>query len=155
MDATTETTSVERELAIDASPETVWEFLVDPEKLARWFGSQAWLDPRPGGKYRVDVIQGHIASGEFVELDRPRRLVHTFGWEAEGGQENPVPVGSSTIEFELEPSGDGTILKFRHYGLPSSEVAQSHAHGWDHYLSRLVIAGRGDDPGEDRGPEGM
>ena len=46
METTTETT-VERELAIDASPETVWEFLVDPEKLSRWFGSRAWLDPRP------------------------------------------------------------------------------------------------------------
>ena len=49
----------------------------------------------------------------------------------------------------------GTLLKFRHYGLPSAEAAQSHSHGWDHYLARLVIAGRGDDPGEDRGPEGM
>jgi hypothetical protein len=47
------------------------------------------------------------------------------------------------------------MLKFRHYGLPGAEAAQSHAHGWDHYLARLVIAGRGDDPGEDRGPEGM
>ena len=154
METTTETT-VERELAIDASPETVWEFLVDPEKLASWFGSQAWLDPRPGGQYRVDVIGGHIASGEFVELDPPRRLVHTFGWESEGGQENSVPPGASTIEFELEPSGAGTLLKFRHYGLPGAEAAASHAHGWDHYLSRLVITGRCDDPGEDRGPEGM
>ena len=119
METTTETT-VERELAIDASPETVWEFLVDPEKLASWFGSQAWLDPRPGGQYRVDVIGGHIASGEFVELDPPRRLVHTFGWESEGGQENSVPPGASTIESELEPSGAGTLLKFRHYGLPGA-----------------------------------
>jgi uncharacterized protein YndB with AHSA1/START domain len=154
METTTET-AVERELAIDASPETVWEFLVDPEKLASWFGSRAWLDPRPGGEYRVDVIDGHVAKGEFVELDAPHRLVHTFGWEPEGGRQNLVSEGSSTIEFELEPNGAGTILKFRHYGLPGAEAARSHAHGWDHYLPRLVIAGGGDDPGEDRGPEGM
>jgi hypothetical protein len=65
------------------------------------------------------------------------------------------PPGASTVEIELEPSGDGTLLRFRHYGLPSAESARSHAHGWDHYLQRLVVAGRGDDPGEDRGPEGM
>jgi uncharacterized protein YndB with AHSA1/START domain len=117
-------------------------------------GDSSWNDPKPGGVFRLD-IHGHIASGEFVELDPPRRLVHTFGWEPEGEQQNPVPEGSSTIEFELEPSGEGTILKFRHYGLPGAEAAQGHAHGWDHYLARLVIAGRGDDPGEDRGPEGM
>ena len=154
METTTET-SVERELEIDASPETVWQFLVEADKLDRWFGGQAWLDPRPGGQYRVDVIGGHIAAGEFVELDPPRRLVQTFGWEAEGDQENPVPPGSSKIEFELEPSGAGTILKFRHYDLPGSEAATSHAHGWDHYLARLVVAAGGGDPGEDRGPEGM
>ena len=154
METKTET-SVERELAIDASPETVWEFLVDEEKMTRWFGSQASLDPRPGGRYRVDVIAGHVASGEFVEVERPRRLVWTFGWEPEGSDPNPVTPGSSTIEIELEPSGTGTILKFRHYGLPGAETARAHAHGWDHYLARLVIAGRGQDPGEDRGPEGM
>jgi len=155
MDATTETTAVERELAIDASPETVWEFLVDPEKATRWMGSAATLDPRPGGEYRVDVIAGHVASGEFVEVDPPRRLVYTFGWEPEESGPNPVPPGSSTIEIELVRAGDGTTLRFRHYGLPGAEVAQAHAHGWDHYLARLVVAARGDDPGEDRGPEGM
>jgi uncharacterized protein YndB with AHSA1/START domain len=155
MDATTETTAVEREVTIAASPETVWEFLVDPEKAMRWMGSSATLEATPGGEYRVDVIAGHVASGEFVEVERPRRLVHTFGWEPgpEGG--NPVPPGTSTIEIELVPSGSGTTLRFRHYGLPSAEAAQSHAHGWDHYLGRLVVAARGDDPGEDRGPEGM
>ena len=35
MDAATETTVYERTLSIDASPETVWEFFVDPEKLMR------------------------------------------------------------------------------------------------------------------------
>ena len=154
METTTET-SVERELAIDASPETVWQFLVEADKLDRWFGNQAWLDPRPGGQYRVDVIDGHVAAGEFVELDPPHRLVHTFGWEPKDGQENPVPAGSSTIEIELEPSGDGTLLKFRHYGLPGTDAAQSHAHGWDYYLGRLVIAGGGGDPGANVGPEGM
>ena len=31
METTAETTRVEREVAIAASPETVWEFLVDPD----------------------------------------------------------------------------------------------------------------------------
>ena len=38
MDATTETMSVERTLSIEASPEAVWEFLVDPERRTRWMG---------------------------------------------------------------------------------------------------------------------
>jgi uncharacterized protein YndB with AHSA1/START domain len=55
MEASTET-AVRREIAIAASPETVWEFLVQPEKATRWMGQAAALDPRPGGEYRVEVI---------------------------------------------------------------------------------------------------
>ena len=151
MDAATDTTVYERTLAIEASPETVWEFLIDPEKLMRWKGINADLDTQPGGIFRCEVIPGHIARGEYVEIDKPNKLVFTWGWD---GSED-VPPGSSTIEIELEPSGAGTTLRFRHYGLPGAEAARSHAHGWDHYLARLVVAGGGGDPGEDRGPEGM
>jgi len=149
MDATTETTTIERQLSIAASPETVWQFFVDPEKAREWMGMTADLDPRPGGMYRCNVIPGHTARGEFVELDAPRRLVFTWGWEKSGEEKNPVAPGSSTIEVELTPEGDGTSLRFIHRDLPSAEAAESHAHGWDHYLARLEIAARGDDPGED------
>jgi uncharacterized protein YndB with AHSA1/START domain len=91
----------------------------------------------------------------FVEVERLRRLVYTFGWEPEEGNPGAVPPGSTTIEIELEPSGDGTILRFRHYGFESAEAAGMHRHGWDHYLGRLEVAAAGGDPGEDRGPAGM
>ncbi|MFY9580225.1 MAG: SRPBCC family protein [Gaiellaceae bacterium] len=149
MESAIETTSVVREIAIAASPETVWQFLVDPERATLWMGQVATFDPRPGGVYRVDVIPGHTASGEFVELDPPHRLVQTWGWEP--GKEGPssVPPGSSTIEIELASDGDGTLLRFTHRDLPDSAAAESHAHGWDHYLERLAIAAAGGDPGTD------
>ncbi len=147
MEATGETTAVEREVAIAASPEAVWEFLVDPDKATRWMGQSAEFEPRPGGLYRVDVIPGNTAAGEFVELDPPRRLVFTWGWEP--GGRGTVPVGTSTVEIELVPTDEGTTLRFTHRGLPDEAAAQSHAHGWDHYLGRLVIAAGGGDPGAD------
>jgi uncharacterized protein YndB with AHSA1/START domain len=146
VEATSESISVERELEIAASPEAVWQLLTDPAEATRWMGQAADFDLRPGGSYRVDVIPGNVASGEFVEIDPPRRLVYTWGWEGEG---NPVPPGSSTIEFELEPSGKGTLLRFRHSNLPSDESAASHGHGWDHYLGRLAVVTGGGDPGPD------
>jgi uncharacterized protein YndB with AHSA1/START domain len=147
METTRETTSVEREVAIGASPEAVWEFLVDPDKATRWMGQKATFEPRPGGLYRVEVIPGNTAAGEFVELDPPRRLVFTWGWEPGGA--GTLPVGSSTVEIDLVPDGDGTLLRFSHRDLPSAEAVQSHAHGWDHYLERLAVAATGGDPGPD------
>jgi uncharacterized protein YndB with AHSA1/START domain len=138
-------TVVERELVIAAAPETVWELLVDPAKASTWMGVASWSEPMPGGAYRVEVIPGHIARGEYVELDPPHRLVFTWGWEGE----DAVPPGSSTVEIELTADGDGTHLRFVHSGLASAEQAGSHAHGWDHYLERLATAAGGGDPGAD------
>ena len=149
MASTTETTSLQRELQIDASPETVWEFLVDPDKATRWMGLSATFEPRPGGIYQVGVIPGHVARGEFVELEPPRRLVFTFGWEPGDDGSTLVQPGSSTIEIELEPEAAGTRSTFTHRDLPSAEEAQKHEHGWDHYLSRLATAASGADPGAD------
>jgi uncharacterized protein YndB with AHSA1/START domain len=147
MDAIAEGITVEREIAIGASPETVWQFLVDPDKATRWMGTDATFDLRPGGLYRVAVIPGNVASGEFVEIDEPRRLVFTWGWE--DGASSTVTPGSTTVEFELIADGDGTIVRFSHRGLPTTEAAESHGHGWAHYLARLATAGAGGDPGVD------
>jgi len=145
VESTTDQLAITRELVIDASPETVWEFLVDPERINRWKGTLASFDARPGGAYRIDVVPGHIAAGQLVELDPPHRLVYTWGWEA--GE--AVPPGSTTVEYELVPEGTGTRLLFTHRDLPNQEAADSHAHGWDHYLERLAVVAAGGDPGAD------
>jgi uncharacterized protein YndB with AHSA1/START domain len=145
MDTATDTAVYERTIAIDATPETVWEFFVDPAKVMRWMGIDAELDPQPGGIYRLDVISGNTALGEFVEVDKPHRLVFTWGWDDEN---MGLPPGGSTIEAVLTPEGDGTSLRFVHRGL-STEQAAAHRVGWDHYLARLEIAAAGGDPGED------
>lgn len=150
MESVTETTELVRELTIEARPETVWEFLVDSEKAERWMGRAAELEPHPGGLYRVEIVPGHTARGTFVELDPPRRLVFTWGWEPNpDGSSAAVAPGSSTVVVELEPEGDGTRLRLTHRDLPTPEAAERHAHGWDHYLERLVVAAGGGDPGRD------
>ena len=146
MPPTTERFSVVREVAIAASPETVWQFLVDPAKAVRWMGVAASLDARPGGRYRVEVLPGDVVLGEFLEVSPPRRLVHTWGWETSFGS---VPPGSTTVAFDLVPNGDGTLLRVTHEGLSRGAAEDRHARGWDHYLPRLAAVATGNDPGDD------
>ena len=145
--------AVEVAVRIDASPETVFGFFTDPDKTIQWMGRAAEFDPRPGGLYRVDINGRNIARGEFVELDRPNRVVFTWGWESE---ESPVRPGSSTVEILLTPDGDGTQLRLLHRDLPDEASRTAHRGGWEHYAERLAIAAPGGDPGLDpwRTPEG-
>ncbi len=136
--------TVVRELHVDARPETVFGFLVDADRMTRWKGRKATLDPRVGGIYRVEINDQAVARGEYVEIDPPRRVVFTWGWE----RHPVVPPGSSTVEVDLAPDGEGTLLRLTHRGLPDAEVDQ-HADGWDHFLPRLAVAAPGGDPGPD------
>ena len=136
----------EREIRIEASPETVFEFFTDPEKMKQWKGIEAELDPQPGGIYRVTVLPVAIATGEYVRIEPPTFVAFTWGWE---GEAQPVPPGSSLVEVSLRADGDGTLLQLRHTGLPTQEMAEQHTQGWTHYLSRLQVAAAGGDPGPD------
>jgi uncharacterized protein YndB with AHSA1/START domain len=136
---------VEREVQINARPETVFAFFIDPAKMVRWKGVDAMLDPRPGGIYQVNVTGTAIARGEYLEVVPYTRIVFTWGWLDEG---HPVPPGSTTVEVSLEPVGNGTRVRLRHSGL-TGEAALQHTEGWEHFLPRLAAAAEGLDPGPD------
>jgi len=135
---------IEREVRIEASPETVYSLLTDAGEITKWMGVEAELDPRPGGVYRLRVNPQALALGEFVELDPLKRVVYTFGWDGHP----TVGAGSTTVELTLMQDGSGTVLKLVHRDLPGDEVEQ-HTQGWEHFLSRLEVVGAGGDPGPD------
>lgn len=135
------------EIRIDARPETVFAYFTDPARMVAWKGRAAALDARPGGVYRVEINDRAVARGEYVEVTPYTRVVFTWGWEG-AKPEHPVPPGSSTVEVELVPDGDGTLVRLTHHDLPSEERG-NHEQGWTHYLGRLAAAASGRDPGPD------
>jgi uncharacterized protein YndB with AHSA1/START domain len=144
---------IEREVRIDASPETVFEFFVDPEKMTQWKGRRADLDPQPGGIYRVEINDQAVARGEYVTVEPPDRVVFTWGWEGQESGPHAVAPGSSRVEISLQPDGDGTIVRLRHFDLPE-ESLEIHGQGWDLYLGRLAVVASGGDPGPDPTAQG-
>jgi uncharacterized protein YndB with AHSA1/START domain len=139
------TDTVEREIRIDAEPETVFAFFVDPELLLRWKGIEATLEPEPGGVYRVVVNARNTVRGRFLEVQPPSRVVFTWGMEGEAAMVAP---GSSTVEVTLSPDGDGTLVRLVHRDLPRAALGD-HERGWEHFLERLRLAAAGGDPGPD------
>jgi uncharacterized protein YndB with AHSA1/START domain len=121
---------LDRNVAIQAAPETVFRFFTDSERWARWWGAGSSIEARPGGRVVVRYPNGVEASGEVVELTPPARIVFTYGY-ASG---KPIPPGSSRVTIRLEPEGAGTRLRLVHeFGDPS--VRDQHVQGWRFQLS--------------------
>jgi uncharacterized protein YndB with AHSA1/START domain len=136
---------VELTRRIEAPPETVYLYFTEPERFRAWLGTDAELDPQPGGEYRIRLTNnsGVSACGRYVELDPPRRVVFTWGFEGLEG----LPPGASTVEVTLTRDDDATVVRLVHRGLDGRELCDFHVWGWDIGLDRLVIAGVGGDPG--------
>jgi uncharacterized protein YndB with AHSA1/START domain len=136
--------AVRRDVRIASGPETVFEFLTDATKRILWAGTHAESDPRLGGAHRTVINPGHIVSGEYVEVLPHRRVVCTWGWV-----DSPaMPPGSTVVQFDLAPDGNGTVLRVTHAKLPET-ARRGHGEVWDHYLPRLAVAAAGGDPGPD------
>jgi len=118
---------------IEAPPEIVFSYLTDGARFSQRMGVGAELDPRPGGRYRIDVDGVHIAIGEYQQIEPPHRLVMSWGWDGHP----TVPPGSTTVEITLTLERGATVLRLRHLGLPSEDERRTHADGWRQYIGRL------------------
>jgi uncharacterized protein YndB with AHSA1/START domain len=131
---------------VKAPPRAVYKHLTESALWARWQGVDADIQAVPGGSFRMTMANGQVAEGRFVQLVPDRRVVFTWGWNGHPS----VPPGSSTVEIELIPEADGTLVRLTHRGLPPDDVAP-HELGWSHFLPRLAAAAEGSDPGPDPG----
>ncbi len=137
-EAVGQVTTIERTVRIAAAPETIWSYWTDPARLAEWWGLEAEVLPEPGGLFRVVMETGPVMRGSFLELDPPRRLVFTFGWEGNAPGE-PLAPGSTRVEVTISPDGDETVVELRHFEMPSTH-ASDHAKGWQHFVGERLPA---------------
>jgi uncharacterized protein YndB with AHSA1/START domain len=129
------------EIHIDAPAERVFQALVDPAQVPQWWGqggiyrcTDFHSDLRAGGTWRSAGVgpdgRGFEVFGEYLEVDRPRLLVHTWvaSWTGDV---------KTTVRWELEPTNRGTLVRIRHRGLAAHpELARSYS-GWPRMLGWL------------------
>jgi uncharacterized protein YndB with AHSA1/START domain len=136
---------IEHEVRVAASPDIVFAYFTDPAKMVQWMGTEATLDPRPGGVCRVNPGGRTAMLGTFVEVDPPRRVVFTWGWET---SMFATPPQSTVVEVSLTPEGEGTLVRLSHRQL-HTEAVGFHRCGWEHYLPRLALVASGTGAGID------
>lgn len=134
---------LEREIHIDAAPEIVFDVVSRPEHIKMWWSDDASFEPAPGAV--GELVWGDRAGVEpitVVDVDPPRKFA--IRWIAPDGQ-LPDADNSLLVTFELEPSGDGTILRLTESGWREKgweaavleDAFHDHERGWDMFLPRL------------------
>lgn len=84
-----------REVRLPVAPDEASDMFVDPARLIRWIGISAEFEPRAGGRIRFEVMPGRFCERRYEIVDRPHRLVFTWGWTDEG---MGVPPGATTVD---------------------------------------------------------
>ena len=130
---------------IAARPSIVFDALTTPAGIACWWGPDdgpvllAETDLRVGGQFRVRfrMLDGseHETNGQYIEVDKPIRLVMSWRWTLGG---DPAEAGEeSRVEIDLRPIDSGTELTFTHSRLQTEASRASHERGWNGALDKL------------------
>ena len=129
--------TVERRIA--APPEKVFDAWLDPEGLGRWLFAtpdgvmeKVEVDPRVGGGFTIVERRGADLAehfGEYVALDRPRRLAFDF-WTSMSAERTRVTV-------TLAPDGEATFLTLCHDGVWANYEARTRQ-GWTMIVDNLA-----------------
>jgi uncharacterized protein YndB with AHSA1/START domain len=120
----------------DAGVETVWSALIDPSRLAGWWG-EVEGDLRLGGEYRARVFaSGWEGTGRVEACEAPRRLL-VLTREPEQPEEQ-------SIEVTLTADDGQTILVWEERGMPVAYLA-GYGAGIQVHVEDLggYLAGRG------------
>jgi len=125
---------------IKSTPEKIWEAITDPAFTTRYFhGSRVELRPVVGSPYRGMSPDGSQLwiDGEVMEVDPPRRLVHTWRAHYEPAMAEEEP---SRVTWEITERDGGmcllTVVHDRLEGAPKTAESVS-GEGWMYVLSGL------------------
>lgn len=131
------TVVVERLIA--APPEQVYDAWLDPDRAGLWLFrtpdgrlERCEIDARVGGRFRIDERRGEDVAehhGEYVELDRPRRLAFDF-WTSFSDERTRVTI-------EIAPDGHGARLTLTHEGV-WADWEEKTRQGWTTILDGLA-----------------
>jgi uncharacterized protein YndB with AHSA1/START domain len=122
---------------VDASPEAIWQALIEPEFTAKyWGGRRIESDWAPGSPVRAVRSDGGADwEGEVLVSDPPRLLSYTFHMSMTAAHASDPP---SRLTFAIEQAGPAVKLTLTHeHAVPDSATEETTKHGWPAIMSSL------------------
>ncbi len=122
------------EIYIRTTPEKLWEAITDADIREKYnFGARVTSEWKVGASVDMSSPTGLLGDGEVLEIDPPRKLVHTM--RALWGDDVKAE-GFSRVTWEIEPVADSCRLVLTHDQLREGANDQLYG-GWPMVLSGL------------------
>jgi uncharacterized protein YndB with AHSA1/START domain len=123
------------QVEIVTTAERLWQAITDPEQTRRyWHGALSISDWQVGSRWVSQSADGEVyLDGEILEIDPPRRLVHSFHIVHKPDAAAEAP---SRIEWEITPIGDRCRLTITHT-LRGPATMEYTGGGWETILAGL------------------
>src|SRR5580658_2494466 len=121
-------TFLHQEVEIKASPQRIYEVLLDSKQFAAFTGLAAEIDPKAGGAFS---LFGGLIVGRNVELVPDQRIVQAWrpaNWD---------PGVYSMVKFELKAHGSGATVVLDHTGFPEGDFAHLDPGWYERYWEPL------------------
>lgn len=125
------------------TPARLWRAITTADELTRWMAYPMTVDLRVGGRYYADFSRtdGGELDGVIVKIESERLL--RYAW------------GTSTVEWVIEPDGEGSTFLFAQHGLyprplPDEEGLVAGWHVWLEDLEQYLDTGSPSTEGEGR-----
>jgi activator of HSP90 ATPase len=124
------TKTLKQSTTFKASPNEIYELLMDSKKHAAFSGGDAKISRKVGGK--ISAYDGWI-SGRNIKLVANKLIVQE--WRGDDWPKGVI----SIAKFELTKKGSGTKLTFTQTGVPENKY-KDIASGWkEHYWEKMKI----------------
>lgn len=119
------TKSIKQTVTFDASPDQIYNLIMDEKQHAAFTGSKATMSTKPNGKF--SVFDGYC-QGYNIELVEGKKIVQAWHFAEDGWPDDHY----SICNFELEKVGDKTKLRFLQSNVPEHKV-ESLKDGWKQF----------------------
>ncbi len=113
-------TSLHQEIDLKASPQRIYELLLDSKQFVAFTGMPAVIDAKEGGAFSMF---GGMIVGRNVELVAKQRIVQA--WRPASWEQGIY----SLVRFELKEKGASTLLVLDHSSFPAGDYDHLYE-GW-------------------------
>jgi len=119
------TKSIKQTVTFNASPELIYNLIMDEKKHAAFTGSKAIIDSKANGKF--SVFDGYC-HGYNMELIKGKKIVQAWHFAEDGWPDDHFSICS----FEFEKDGAKTKLRFLQTNVPEHKV-ETLKDGWKEF----------------------